>query len=452
MPKANPIRVVFFTFIVLGFVLGVVKLFLLRFEAGDVYPAYSSLRSDPLGSRAFYRSLENINPALVSRNYTMLQNLKFKERSAFFYAGTGAIDSESVSSEWLNVFGRLTDTGGRLLMTFLPVAKKPADWRMSKCFSPAEDAEDKEEDKKKVQPNDGQDDSENLSGQHAAENAQNASGSDDNKPQTVPGRHIPDPPGYCVSLKERWGVTLAFADKPSDTAVNRSDDLSQTHLKGLPESISWHTALYFDELEDDWRVIYTADERPVIIERPYGKGSLVLAADSFFLSNEALRSERHPELLAWMIGESDHVVFDETHFGIFKHPGVLSLIKTYRFHWFIFGVAFLAFLFVWKNSVYFVPPLKSSRSQQSTDLVSDRESTQGLISLLRRNIPKRQLLETCVREWERGIQSQKRFRKDTLKQIKSVPQRIENRSQKSIDPVVGYQRIIKIISKERRYG
>ena len=448
MPKTNRIRVVFFTFIVLGFVLGVVKLFLLRFETGDVYPAYSSLRSDPLGSRAFYRSLENINPALVSRNYTMLPELKFKERTAFFYAGTGAIDSESVSSEWLNVFERLTDTGGRLLLTFLPVGKKPADWRMPKCFSPPEEAEDKEEDKEKVRPNDGHDDSVDLSGRHAAENA---SDSEDDKPRTDPGRHIPDTPGNCVSLRERLGVTLAFADKPSDTAVNRSDDLSQTHLKGLPQSISWHTALYFDELEDDWRVIYTADGRPVIIERPYGKGSLVLAADSFFLSNEALRSERYPELLAWMIGESDHVVFDETHFGIFQHPGVLSLIKTYRFHWFIFGVAFLAFLFVWKNSVYFVPPPESSRDQRSKDVVSDRESTQGLISLLRRNIPKRQLLQTCVREWERGIQPRKRFRKDTLRQIKSVLQRIENRSQRSIDPVAGYHRIIKIISKERRY-
>jgi hypothetical protein len=386
--------VVFFIIIVLGFMLGVVKLFLLRFEAGDVYPAYSSLRSDPLGSRAFYGSLENINAALVSRNYLTLQNLKFKERTAFFYVGIAAFDSESVSSEWLNVFERLTNTGGRLLVSFLPVEKKPADWRMSKCSAPTAKVKDKE--------------------------------------------------------KAR-GLALAFADTPADTAVNRSDDLSQTHIKGLPESISWHTALYFDELEDVWRVIYAADGRPVIIERPYGRGSLVLAADSFFLSNEALRSERHPELLAWMIGESSQVVFDETHFGIFKHPGVLNLIKNYRFHWFIFGVAILALLFIWKSSVYFVPPPKSSRSGQSKDFVSDRESTQGLISLLRRNIPRRQLLQTCVREWERSIQPEKRFRNDKLKQIKSVLQMIETQSPKSIDPVVGYRRIIKIISKERRY-
>jgi hypothetical protein len=36
------------------------ELFELRFERGDVYPAYSSLRADPLGAMAFYESLEKI--------------------------------------------------------------------------------------------------------------------------------------------------------------------------------------------------------------------------------------------------------------------------------------------------------------------------------------------------------------------------------------------------------
>ena len=149
MPKANPIRAVVFTFIVLAFLLGTVKLFLLRFEAGDVYPAYSSLRSDPLGSRAFYKSLENINASVVSRNYQTLKNLKFKERTALFYSGIAVMDSESVSSEWLKVFDRLTDKGGRLLLSFLPIEKKPADWRMSRCARATEKVKD--EKKKPIQ-------------------------------------------------------------------------------------------------------------------------------------------------------------------------------------------------------------------------------------------------------------------------------------------------------------
>ena len=40
------------------FFYGVIELLIARFEAGDVYPPYSSYRSDPLGSRAFYEGLD----------------------------------------------------------------------------------------------------------------------------------------------------------------------------------------------------------------------------------------------------------------------------------------------------------------------------------------------------------------------------------------------------------
>ena len=435
MPKANRIRIVFLFIVVLSFIYGVVQLFLLRFEAGDVYPVYSSLRSDPLGSRAFYSSLENMNENRVSRNYQTLRNLKFEDHTALFYIGLAAFDAVSVSREWLKVFEELTNSGGRMILSFLPVEKKPADWRLSTCFEPAEEAQDKD----KPPRSDVYDDSEKT-----GEN-------DENKPQTVPGRQTEGTSGKCVSLKEHWGVTFAFDEEPSDKADYHSNDLSPSRIAGLPQTISWHTALFFDELDATWRVIYTADGRPVIIERPYGKGSLVLSADSYFLSNEALRSERHPELLAWTLGQSANVVFDETHFGIFKHPGVLSLIKKYRFQWFIFTIGILAVLFIWKNSVYFVPPPKESRSQPGRGFLSDRDSSQGLISLLRRNIPASKLLQTCIREWERGIQPQNRIRNEKLRRAKSALQMIENQSPKSIDPVLVYRRISKIFSKGRRY-
>jgi hypothetical protein len=419
---------------------GVVKLFLLRFEAGDVYPAYSSLRSDPLGSRAFYSSLKNIDDTVVSRNYRSLQTVEFKENTAFFYIGTSVFDTDSVSAEWFKIFERLTNTGGRLVLSFLPVEKKPPNWRMSKCVVPQKQIEDKDDTRQK----DASSDNQNPSKPYLNENASNAPDKEDKKLEEGPEPVISAKEGNCISLKEKWGLVFAFAEKPPDKASYVRNDLPGN----LPESISWHTALYFDDLDDAWQVIYAADGRPVIVEKTYGRGSLVLSADSFFLSNEALRSERHPELLAWTLGESAAVVFDETHLGIFKHPGVLTLIKKYRFHWFIFTVAVLALLFIWKNSVYFVPPPKRSRVQQD-DFISNRDSTQGLISLLRRNIPARQILQVCTWEWERTIQPQKHLRKDQLAKIKSAFQMITARSPKSIDPVAGYRRISKIISKGR---
>ena len=55
--------------------MGLVYLFMLRFEAGDVLPAYSSLRADPLGAKAFYQSLEHLDSLAVSRNFGRLEML-----------------------------------------------------------------------------------------------------------------------------------------------------------------------------------------------------------------------------------------------------------------------------------------------------------------------------------------------------------------------------------------
>ena len=445
MRKANAIRAIIFVVIIAGFLFGLLKLFFLRFESGDVFPAYSSLRSDPLGSRALYSSLENLNDAVVSRNYRPLQDLEFSENSAFFYIGTPVFDSDSVSAEWFKVFEQLTNSGGRLVMSFLPLDKKPANWRMSKCRPSKEKAGDKEKGGQKAASGN----SEKQVKPHTNDNPLDASNRDDKKLEERAGPFSPDAPSGCVALREKWGLAFAFAEKVPDKAARVREDSSAARLKGLPREISWHTALYFDQLDENWQVIYTADSRPVIVERPYGKGSLVLSADSFFLSNEALRSERHPGLLVWVLGQSSEVVFDETHFGIFKHPGVLSLIKKYRFHWFIFAVAVLALLFIWKNSVYFVPPAKKQLSQPDEDFISDRDFTQGLISLLRRNIPVRQLLQACTREWERTMQPGKRIQNEQLAQIKSALQTMTTRSPKSMDPVAAYRRISKIISKGR---
>ena len=430
--------------IVTTFALGVVKLFLLRFEAGDVYPAYSSLRSDPLGSRAFYSSLKNVNRVRVSRNYLPMQSFEFEEQTAFFHIGTAAFDSQSVSGEWLEIFERLTDKGGRLVLTFIPVEKKPADWRMQKCFVPQGEPYDKDERPPGGEPKD----SENPANHPQMSNA---SKDDDHQPQTPPVDYFTHQSGNCISLQEQWGLTLAFAEYPSDKAVIENDYPTSDRLKSLPRKISWHTALYFDELADSWRKIYTANGRPVVIERPYGRGSLVLSADSFFLSNEALRSERHPELLVWLLGESANIVFDETHFGIIRHSGLLDLIKKYRFHWFILTVALLAILFAWKNSASLVPPLTQTRSRTEKDVITDRDSTEGLISLLRRNIPPHRLLQTCAGEWQRNVQPERWFQGDQLMQIKSLLQKMKTQSPESIDPVSEYRRISRIISKEIRH-
>jgi len=92
--------------IVAVFLAGIVKLFLLRFESGDIYPPYSSLRADPLGSRALYESYEVSGVFSVKRNYLSLNKLAGGKDTSIFFLGTPPGSGDFVPQ---NVYERLTD-------------------------------------------------------------------------------------------------------------------------------------------------------------------------------------------------------------------------------------------------------------------------------------------------------------------------------------------------------
>ncbi|MGD9306618.1 MAG: hypothetical protein PVF79_20315, partial [Desulfobacterales bacterium] len=199
-----------------------------------------------------------------------------------------------------------------------------------------------------------------------------------------------------------------------------------------------------------WRVIYSSEGQPAIIERSFGQGTIVLCADSFFISNEALWSERYPKLLLWLIGGNTDLVFDESHFGIYERPAVARLIRHYRFHWFFAALILLALLFVWKSAVYFVPPRHDGASI-ANDVISEKDVAQGLVALLRRNIPVKAIMTTCVQEWEKTFKNDRRIVPGTFERIQNVIASQKMSSRKAQDPVAGYQKIYKIISKDKDY-
>src|SRR4051812_31044400 len=78
-------RVVLIVFFGL-FLFGLAQLFKLRFEAGDVYPEYSSLRADPLGVKALYESLDKLLG--TRRNYRPFSKLGDGRDTALLYLGS----------------------------------------------------------------------------------------------------------------------------------------------------------------------------------------------------------------------------------------------------------------------------------------------------------------------------------------------------------------------------
>jgi hypothetical protein len=172
----------------------------------------------------------------------------------------------------------------------------------------------------------------------------------------------------------------------------------------------------------------------------------LLCADSYFISNEALRSERYPRLLSWLLGRHSRIIFDESHFGIYKQPGVAGLLRSLGFHWFIGALAVLALLFVWKSAVYFVPP-RTEDILSAAEVASEKDATRGLIALLRRNISRRHILQVCGQEWEQTFKKDKRIQAGAAEQMQRVLQTEFNASKKKSDPVNGYRKITSLFKR-----
>ncbi len=165
-----------------------------------------------------------------------------------------------------------------------------------------------------------------------------------------------------------------------------------------------------------------------MLERSLGRGSVVLATDSFFASNEGLFSDRRPELLAWVLGGARRVVFDETHLGVAEPGGVAALARRYRLGGLIGGLILLAALYVWRTAVPFAPSA-ASRSPREGE---GREAWAGLAALLRRGLPERRLLVSCVEAWRRSF---------GLRLPPEVVAEVERLAAESTEPVTGYAAI-----------
>ncbi len=430
------LKFVLFVFLLAIFIFGIIQLLLLRFKSGDVYPPYSSLRSDPLGTRVFYESLRRLNKLVVKRNYRSFTDMKFDENTTVLHLGASVSDWEFVAEDYIKTFDRLAYSGSRLVISFRPVVKKSSEKLREKnsdssCTSiigaekpmsddtnysesaPASESIDSETDK----PIDGE--------------------------QKVKKQKRMDFYPKIVSLKEHWGLKFGRYEKGTQrlaaVSVNDSDRLP---------SLSWHTVLYFDEPPTTWKTRYAVEGRPVMLQRNIGQGSIIVSTDSYFFSNEALRSERHPELLVWLIGSNSKVVFNESHFGIFESPGISTLIKNYRFHWFLFGMAVVAILFIWKNAAPFIPAHPSSSSQNGNEFATERDFTQGLISLLRRYVPSRQILEVCLAEWKKSYDSRRHIDPESQEKIDSLVGCGQSDSKKIPDPINVYRTISRILAQK----
>jgi Domain of unknown function (DUF4350) len=98
---------------------GLEQVTLAPLETGEVYPAYSSLRSDPQGARALYESLGQLPGVTVERLYKPRTKLA-GEADAIFVLGVDPAGWSVLKDQTLEDYEKLVADGGRLVIGFLP--------------------------------------------------------------------------------------------------------------------------------------------------------------------------------------------------------------------------------------------------------------------------------------------------------------------------------------------
>jgi len=390
---------------VTAFVLGLTQLFLLRFEAGDVYPPYSSLRADPLGTMVLSESLEKLPGLTVRRDFSDANRLPETPKTTYLHLGAEAADWRELPVDLFREIESFATRGGRLAVAFVPVTGT------NNFLSPTATVT-------------------NAAGTNVA-----------GRKRGRVRKALPDEDAEVrsASVKDRWGLEFAARGlELGDGGVFEPVTVTNATTLPLPARIGWHSGLVFTNLDSRWRVIYARGPNPVVVERRFGRGTVVMATDSYFLSNEAMWRARHPELLAWFVGPAAHAVFDEAHLGLVETSGMAVLMRKYRLHGVIGALLALAGLFIWKNSLSLVPPPKAALRK---DFIAGKDAAGGFVNLLRRNIPPAKVLEVCFEEWTRSLTRAGSHTIAGVDRAAEIMEAENGRAPRQRDPVQTYNQI-----------
>lgn len=415
-----------------------------RFASGEVYPAYSTRRADPLGARALFEALDRLPGITCERNFKRLAKLSDP------IADTGAkISSASRRGETLVLLdvapGALSDgdaldgdalrdfaaAGGRVIVTLegqrdrIDKVWEAAEARRKELREERRKEAREKEDKEKKNNGDKTGPKEDADKQKAAHKDRDEEEKEllfrpvkslrelfhvANKQEKL--EKMPDE-GYTLATPEGIAVLKGelppwFSTTTLDLNAAPEDDEDEDSKgqknpppdSGEPKSGGSAKTKPGPLSQDAWKVLATIECHPVLAERRISHGSIVIATDSRFASNQELMLKPASGFLAWLIGDAHHVIFDETHLGTQENPGIMTLARRFRLHGFFLGGVLLFALFVWQSSGSLVPPNDGLDSPART--VAGQGAVAGLVSLLRRGIPRTQLLHTCFEQWERG--------------------------------------------------
>jgi hypothetical protein len=374
-------------------VAGLVAIFDLRLASGDVYPPYSSLRADALGTRALHDALESLPGREVVRDFQPLDRLASGPQLVLI-AGADWKNWLAQPAAVVSALNRAAQSGARIVLAFRAdemASHDPNTGGGAKDDVAAGDektpgAEDKAA-PAGTEPKKATGSAKPAEKKPAAEKpgkakAPKRSGDPDWEPVEIAGK-------WGVEIKERW----LFSPRRSAEREREVDP-------DLPATLPSRSDVYFAPAPNSgWKVLYRRAGEPVVIERRMGAGSLVLVADAFSLSNEALQRDRSTAFLVWLISTQRRIVFAESELGVLEENGMGALARRYGLGGALALCTLLGALYAWRLLAPLVPrPV----AENGDELQAAHEPAAGFTALLRRSLAPEALLPACVEEWKRA--------------------------------------------------
>lgn len=364
------------------FVYGALTTLRLRMDFGDAFAPYSTYRPDTMGTMAIFEGLRRLPGLAVSRNELPPRHLHGGAETLLLFLGVSETPDPPVDIDKLEA---MVAAGAKLVLTY-GMHGEGSGYTLT------------EEEAQYYR-----DDSET-----AEQRIRRAMAREEVPAVTPP---ISSDWGDGMTLaSERWGfrVVSAVDDVQSDNNIlpmpkrKKVKDIPVEAARSTqyPGALIWKSKEYLLPLNDRWAPLYTLpDGHVALMQRAYGDGSIVVASDSYFVSNEAQRKGPQGEILAFLVGDKSQVIFDEFNKGIDRSPGVVGLMKRYRLHVVMGVVVLLALLYAWRASISLVPRRTQEEEQERALLLEGRDANDGLAALLRRAIAPNRLLAACVHEW-----------------------------------------------------
>lgn len=348
----------------------------------DAFPGYSSLLPNPMGMKVLHNSIERIPGFELHRNYRPYSELEGKPDTLLVMGGLPSwrttLPKGIIDGEYDAGLSNFVKSGGTLLIAYTP-------------WMPALDMEETEA------PDSEEVDDEELAHEESVEDKVEEEDEDEDKVK------------YRSILK----------------AVAKSGMTS-----GDFEPFQWRSRYALNLPEEGWQVHQSIGEYPAIASASLGDGSLVVCADAYFLSNEAML-EPPVDFIQWITEGKRIIIFDEWSKGVRDNRSIMYLLRKHKLLAFLLSLVATAVLLFWHNSSHVL-----SKAVASHESASGQHEASATATLLRKDVPVNRLLQTCRELLARD----KRMLKREWKRFESgtVP--------KNDDPTIEYNQIVESLS------